>query len=64
MQMSTGMGNDGMPVRGPAIGRQRNPFEAPAARVEDVRAAEAGELIENGRRVPVGNGLTWIGSGW
>jgi uncharacterized membrane protein len=43
--------------------RKANPFQAPAARVADA-AADPGELIENGQRVPVGNGVAWIGRGW
>lgn len=41
-----------------------NPFRAPAARVEDVSDQLAGELIENGQRVPTGHGVAWIGRGW
>lgn len=40
-----------------------NPFQVPAARVADA-GAESGDLIENGQRVPVGNGVAWIGRGW
>ncbi len=44
-------------------GSNANPFQAPAARVADA-AAESGDLIENGQRVPAGNGVAWIGRGW
>lgn len=45
-------------------GKSENPFQAPSARVADVVLDEAGALIEDGRRVPAGNGVAWIGRGW
>ena len=42
-----------------------NPYEAPTARLSDQTIAGAsGDLIENGRRVPAGNGPRWIRLGW
>lgn len=40
-----------------------NPFKAPEARVADI-AADSGEFLPEGRRVPAGNGVSWLGSGW
>lgn len=42
---------------------QNNPFRAPEARVADI-AADMGEFLPEGRRVPAGNGVAWLGSGW
>lgn len=40
-----------------------NPFKAPEARVADI-APDSGEFLPEGRRVPAGNGVSWLGSGW
>ncbi len=40
-----------------------NPFKAPAARVADAIPGN-GEFIQDGRRVPAGSALSWIGRGW
>ncbi|MDB5812990.1 MAG: putative integral rane protein [Rhodocyclales bacterium] len=43
----------------------RNPYAPPAASVQDVFEPGApGTLIRGGRRVPAGNGVSWIGDGW
>lgn len=40
-----------------------NPFKAPDARVADAGVA-SGEFLPEGRRVPTGNGIAWLSSGW
>ena len=40
-----------------------NPFKAPEARVADALPGD-GEFIPDGRRVPVGNALSWLSRGW
>jgi uncharacterized membrane protein len=60
------MTSNGIPFATRPVGQgtEENPFRAPAARVEDVSSRDVGELIDNGRSVPVGNAVAWIGRGW
>jgi len=42
-----------------------NPYRPPEADIEPPgQAAAAGVLLEEPRRVPAGNGMTWLGDGW
>lgn len=42
----------------------QNPFRVPEARVADPGTAFDGMFLLEGRKVPAGNGLTWISRGW
>ena len=41
-----------------------NPYAAPKAQVADETIVLRGNFIAGGRRVPTGNGWTWIGDAW
>lgn len=41
-----------------------NPFRAPAARLDDTHEIADGEIIPNGRKVPAGAAMDWLGRGW
>lgn len=43
--------------------QDNNPFKAPSAVVED-HIPEDQTFVPDGRRVPAGNGLSWLGAGW
>ncbi|MEN3109736.1 BPSS1780 family membrane protein [Uliginosibacterium paludis] len=44
---------------------EHNPYTPPAAVIEDERiATENSSFIPGGRRVPAGNGLGWLATGW
>lgn len=44
--------------------QDQNPFKAPEARVEDLRAGISVNFIPEGRRVPASHGFSWLLSGW
>lgn len=41
-----------------------NPYAAPKAQVADETIVLRGNFVSGGRRVPTGNGWTWIGDAW
>lgn len=44
---------------------EHNPYAPPVAVIEDERLpGDDGNFIPGGQRVPVGNGLAWLGTGW
>lgn len=43
---------------------ENNPFMAPQAGAAEVKREASGSFIPEGRNVPAGNGVNWLGSGW
>lgn len=43
---------------------QSNPFEPPRADIEPLAEPAAGNLLDEPRTVPAGNGMQWISDGW
>jgi len=44
---------------------EANPFEPPRADIEPLGVTtESGDVLEEPRKVPAGNGMQWIGDGW
>ena len=41
-----------------------NPYQSPSVEVMSASQEENAEFIADGRTVPAGNGLSWIGTGW
>lgn len=41
-----------------------NPYQSPSVEVISASSDADAEFIDGGRSVPVGNGLSWIGTGW
>jgi uncharacterized membrane protein len=41
-----------------------NPYQSPGVEVMSAAPGADAEFIDGGRSVPIGNGLSWIGSGW